>query len=188
MGGLFRASGPLTFAAGFVDGPSHPAATRAGLGDAKDAPSGNDLTASGAERASLLLGTRLAAGSCTGRTDVGFGESDFPFATVGGLCKLQFQVVAQVGASIGSGGVPAHSTAKELLKDVLHTAPAEGFPEDLERIMEPGPSASAIESVVTVLIVGGAPLGVAQRFIGFPDFFELFLSCFVTGILIGMIF
>jgi hypothetical protein len=45
-----------------------------------------------------------------------------------------------------------------------------------------------IEGGVAVLVISGALLRVAQRFIRFTQFFELFLGSLVARVLVGMMF
>src|SRR5690606_23112992 len=85
------------------------------------------------------------------------------------------------------------AAAEKLVEDAATTA--EDIAEDIERIVESTASAATtctahprIERIMAVLIVGGAFLRVAQRFISFPKFFEFFLGRFIAGILIGVIF
>ena len=55
-------------------------------------------------------------------------------------------------------------------------------------ILRPPCAHSGIKCRVAILVVGRAFLWIAQRFVSFADFLELFLGGFVTGVLVWMVF
>jgi hypothetical protein len=88
------------------------------------------------------------------------------FTAERGFAERDFQVVAEVGTSLGRGGIRTIA-GEQILEDA--TAPAEDFAEDVEGIMEPSTTEStsrpgtgpSVKGRMTVLIVCRPALGIA---------------------------
>src|SRR6266404_1646065 len=121
-------------------------------------------------------------------TALGFCYGDLLLAAVGGFFEGNFHVVTEIVTALRLGRILASTAAEQILKD---SAATEDFAEDLERIMGTAAAESAcpaIEGAVAVLIVEGAFLGIAQDFVSFTEFLELFFGCFIAGIFVRVIF
>src|SRR5438552_1724834 len=190
--GVLASPGAVARAARFFNHASGPVATRTGLGDTENAAGTDDLPASAAGRARLRRRARFRAGAAARLARLQFGDRDLFFAAEHGVLERNLHVVTKVGAALRPGGITPFA-AEQFVEDAAGAA-AEDFAENLERIVESAaarPSArarSGIESGVAVLVISGALLRVAQRFIGFTQFFELFLGGLVARIFVGMIF
>ena len=161
---------------------------RAGLGDAEDAARHQHLAAPAAGRGRFASRSALHAGAAAGFTGVLLGDGDFLFTAVGGFLQRHLQVVTQILAPMGLRRVAA--PAEEAFKNAVIAA--EHLAENVKRVVKaPAPAAGALTRVkggVAELIVRRTFLGVAQRFIGLPQFLETFLGAFVPGIFVRMKF
>ncbi len=198
LGGAFAAALAAAGGAGFFDNAAGAFAAGAGLGDAEDAAGHDDLAASAAVLAGFFAGAGGGAGAVAGVAGVEFGDGDVAFAAEGGFFEAEFEVVAEVGAALGAAGFAAAAgVAKEFVEDAAAAgggASAEGFAEDVEGVVEAAAAGAAagagagVEGGVSVLVVGGAFLGVADGFVGFAEFLEFFLGGLVAGVFVGVVF
>src|SRR5256884_618935 len=192
FGSALAPSGAPARATGLFHGAAGAFASRAGLGDAENPARVDDLPASAAGGTGLRCRARLRARTAAGLAGVWFGDRDFLFAAQYRFLKRDLHVVTKVGAALRAGGI-APFAAEEFVEDAAGAA-SKHFPENFKRIMKPaatkpsGAPCAGIESGMTVLVVRGPFLRIAQRFVGFPQFFEFFLGGFVAGILIRMVF
>src|SRR5204862_7580794 len=104
-----------------------------------------------------------------------------------GLLKRNLHVVAKVFATLGLGRI-GPSAAEQILENA---ATAKDLAEDIEGIMEAAASEAAgtpIKGGMAVSVVSGALLLIAENFVSFAEFFELFLGGFIARILVRVIF
>nr|GEU28124.1 hypothetical protein [Tanacetum cinerariifolium] len=157
----------------------------AGLLDAEKALLHAHLAVTGAGGAGDGRRARLGAAAVTGVALVPRRHADGRVEAVGSLFQRDFEVVAQVGATVylrTGAAATAGATAKDVAEDVA------------ERIAETtGPAAEAataiirIDARVTVAVVRFALVRVGQHFVCFLDFLELFFRVFIVRITVRMV-
>jgi hypothetical protein len=165
------------------------------LGDGEKAAVYRHLALAAAGCAGNHLGARSCTTTFTGRARNGPAKGNFLFAAAHGFEKIDFQIVAKIGALVGSStpaasACSAECTFKNVAKDATpHTTGAEDFTEDFEGIVKTATSHSGArrESAVAKTVVGIAFLLVGKNFVGFPNLFELFLGFLIALVFVGMV-
>src|SRR5204862_2857717 len=103
-------------------------------------------------------------------------------------------VVTKISATMRPGGIGRAAASKEVFENTASGIRAEYFAKNFERIVKAAtpartePARARIKGSMTILIVSGALLRIAQRFVGFADLLELFFGGFVAGVLVRVVF
>jgi hypothetical protein len=161
------------------------------LCDAEYAARADDLPAPATGRTGLRGRARFGAGTAARLARLQFRNRNLLFGAQHGLLEGNLHVVTKVGAALRPGGITPLA-AEQLVEDAARAA-AKDFAENFKRVVESAAAKTTrararVKGGVAVLVVSGALLRVAQRFIGFAQFFELLLGSLVARILVGMIF
>ena len=152
-----------------------------------------NLTGAVAVRTDLHGRAVFCAGAVTGVTAFHLGNSDLLSDAAAGLKEgnthLRADVAAPAGRiGVGTPGASAAEAAEEALKDVAQIAHVKAA----EVAVAAGSSGSAakgrIHARMAELIVAGTLLRIGKNLIGLIYFLELFLSVFITGVQVGMVF
>ena len=155
-------------------------AARAGLLDRKETLLHAHLTMTGTGGAGGRAGSRFCAGAVAG---FAFRHRRDAYLCFGAPCRLferDLEVVAQVRAALYAAAPAAASAAEDVPEDV-------GKIETLRACAERAASThSALECGVAVLVIGSALLRVAQYFISFLRFLEMFLGFRIVRIAVGV--
>ena len=98
----------------------------------------------------------------------------------------RLKVISSRRASLPSAASSATTTAatEKVAEDIVHIEHAEDVVDIHVRVIA---HADTTQTVMTVLVVTLAFIGIAQHLVGFGAFLELILSLFVVGILIGVV-
>jgi len=103
-------------------------------------------------------------------------DLNFFFYAKDSLLELDLEVVAKVLTFFLSLTLGAKKIAEEIIKDIIKIAP-ESEVKDAARIIR-----------ITKPLISEAFFLVAQNFVSFVDFLELFLCFLVVGIAVGVVF
>ena len=118
----------------------------------------------------------------------GFGDGDLFLATMSGFLEGDLHVVAQIVTALGLAWIAAGRRQKNRRR-CRHRRKPRGKYSNGSWKPPPRPNPadlSPIESGMTILVVSGALLRIAQDFVGFAQFLETFLGGFVARVFIGM--
>ena len=162
----------------------------AGLRDLEKATRGDDLATAAAGRAGDGFAAFLCSRAGAWLTGIQLANLDFLLAAFGGLLERDLHVIAQVGSALAARGIHSTATAAEkLFKHSAAATAAEDFFEEVEGIVETTAAAHAIlKSGVTVAVIGGALIRVAQSLIGLAEFFEFLLRLVIARVFVRMVF
>src|SRR5581483_11368583 len=189
LGRHFAPAAAVTGLARFLQDAPRAFATRAGLRNAENSPRTDDLAPSAASRARPALRARLRSRTVADIAPVVLGDRDFLFATVRGFLERDFHVVAQIGAPLRLRRVGTAAAAKQILKNA---AAAKHLAKNVRRIMKAATSPAAtaahagVERRMSITVIGGAFLRVAQGLVSLAQFLELFLRGLVARIFVRM--
>jgi hypothetical protein len=127
-------------------------------------------------------GARFCAGAMTSTAFGHGGDAYLRIGTPCGLFQGDLEVVAQVGTSLHAVAPPAASAAKDVTENVGKIKA--GSPARAERTT--AAHASRFECRMAMLVISGAFLRVAQYFVSFLGFLEMFFGFRVVGIAVGV--
>src|SRR5690606_25726694 len=158
-------------------------AGRAGLLHAEEALLHAHRAGTAAGAAGLGRGAGLGAAAVAGFALFPARHADLGVEAVGGLLQGDFQRILEIGAAVHlrAAATAPRGGAEDLAEDVA------------ERVGEAAPHATAhaggvrVDAGMAIAVIGGALLLVAQDFIGFLDFLELFLGVFAVRIAVRMV-
>src|SRR5208283_2107931 len=180
---------PITGGTGFREKFLHPLTAGTGGGDLKDTVAAGNHPPAGALGTRDAPGPRFGPGTTAGAAVHYPGNLHRHFAAQGGVEKIKGQIVAQVGAGLGTrtathAAHTAHAAeaphAEHVLEDV-----AEG-PEDVAEIPEAG-EAGGRDPFMAIEIVETALFRVVQDLVSLSRLFEPLFRVMVPGIAIRVV-
>src|SRR5260370_1449603 len=141
------------------------------------------VTHGAAHQAVVLFGPRALAT----RTYVQAGNLDLDTHSSNGILQGNFQVVAQIFATLRARASPAPPRASKQI------AQSEKIAQDIAEVgegrgIEAWRTAEALQTLMPIAVVSGTLLRVAEHAIGFGGFLELFLRFLIVGVPVGMEF
>ena len=178
------ASAAFAIGARVFDNCSLAAAFRAGLNGLELSKGrflgGSNLTATAAARASSRTGTLFSSAAMTSFAGFPAGNGNIFFAAENGFLKINYQVIAHIGAPFRSSLGRGTAAAEKHIKNIAHIAKA-------AESSTGSAAKSAVCSGMTKLVILGTFLRIGEVFIGFVNLFKFFLCFFIAGVDIWMI-
>src|SRR5205814_8175945 len=158
-----NASLSITNAARLLDDLADASTARTGLGNLKESPRADDLTAAATGRTINRARTRICALALTFAAGIELADFYLFLHAGSGFLEDNLHVVTQVGSTLAPFAISGRTAAKERFENSAGPASAtEYFPENIERIMETAAASRSPlgESGMAEAIVGGTLVGI----------------------------